>query len=228
MVSAEIQAIFSQLSLSLPGDGGELRVVDPSNGEVIADLPLCSRDDADAAVARACAAFEVLREIPGPRRGELVRRMGDTLRAHKDPLARLVTAEMGKGIEESRGEVQEMIDICEYATGLSRTLGGRTLMSERPGHRMFEQWLPLGPILCISAFNFPVAVWSWNAALAFVCGDPVVWKPSLKTPLSAIAVHGLLQPILAEAGVGDAMQLVIGGDADVATALVADPRLPLV
>jgi aldehyde dehydrogenase (NAD+) len=226
--SAEVQAIFSELSLRLPEDGGPLRVVDPSNGELIADLPLGDSAEADAAVARACAAFEILREIPGPRRGELVRRMGDRLRAHKEPLARLVTAEMGKGIEESRGEVQEMIDICEYATGLSRTLGGRTLMSERPGHRMFEQWLPLGPILCISAFNFPVAVWSWNAALALVCGDPVVWKPSLKTPLSAIAVHGLLQPILAEAGVGDAMQLVIGGDADVATALVADPRLPLV
>ncbi len=228
MASAEVLSLFSELQLPAPVEGVGLRVVDPSKGETIAELPLVDRDAADAAVARACAAFEVLREIPGPRRGELVRRMGDKLRAHKEPLARIVTAEMGKGIEESRGEVQEMIDICDYATGLSRTLGGRTMLSERPGHRMFEQWLPLGPILCISAFNFPVAVWSWNAALALVCGDPVVWKPSLKAPLSAIATHGLLQPILAEAGVGDAMQLVIGGDADVAAALVADPRLPLV
>ncbi|HWB79397.1 MAG TPA: aldehyde dehydrogenase family protein, partial [Nannocystaceae bacterium] len=221
-------SLFSALELPAPVEGRGLAVVDPSCGETIAELPLCDRDAADAAVARACAAFETLRDIPGPRRGELVRRMGEKLRAHKESLAKIVTAEMGKGIEESRGEVQEMIDICDYATGLSRTIGGRTMLSERPGHRMLEQWLPLGPILCISAFNFPVAVWSWNAAIALVCGDPVVWKPSLKAPLSAIATHGLLQPILAEAGVGDAMQLVIGGDADVATALVADPRLPLV
>jgi aldehyde dehydrogenase (NAD+) len=228
MFSAEVQAIFTELGLPLPAGGKGLTVVDPSCGEPIAELPLCTADDADQAVVRACAAFEVLREMPGPKRGELVRKMGERLRAAKEPLARLVTIEIGKGIEESRGEVQEMIDICDFATGLSRTIGGRTLMSERPGHRMMEQWLPLGPILCISAFNFPVAVWSWNAAIALVCGDPVVWKPSLKAPLSAIATHGLLQPVLAEAGVGDAMQLVIGSDADVATKLVADPRLPLV
>jgi len=228
MLSAEVHAIFSELGLAAPATGKDLAVVDPSSGQVVAELPLCSRDDADAAVARACEAFALLRELPGPRRGELVRQMGDRLRAAKEPLARLVTAEIGKGIEESRGEVQEMIDICDFATGLSRTIGGRTLMSERPGHRMMEQWLPLGPVLCISAFNFPVAVWSWNAAIALVCGDPVVWKPSLKAPLSAIATHGLLQPILAATGFGEAMQLVIGNDVDVATALVADPRLPLV
>jgi aldehyde dehydrogenase (NAD+) len=228
MFSAEVQSIFSELGLPLPSSGKGLAVVDPSNGQTIAELPLCTRAESDAMVARACEAFVALREVPGPRRGELVRRMGERLRAAKEPLARLVTAEIGKGIEEARGEVQEMIDICDFATGLSRTIGGRTLMSERPGHRMMESWLPLGPVLCISAFNFPVAVWSWNAAIALVCGDPVVWKPSLKAPLSAIATHGLLQPILAEAGLGDAMQLVIGSDADVATALVADPRLPLV
>mgnify|MGYP000045827397 CR=1 FL=1 len=172
---------------------------------------------------------DILRPAPDTAiRDSLVRQMGDLLRARKEPLARLVTAEVGKGIEEARGEVQEMIDICDFAAGMSRSIGGRTLMSERAGHRMFEQWLPLGPVLCISAFNFPVAVWSWNAALAFICGDPVVWKPSLKAPLSSIATHRLLQPVLAAAGHGDAMQLVIGGDADVATALVADPRLPLV
>ena len=228
MFSAEVQAIFSELGLPLPQGGKDLAVVDPSNGQTIAELPLCTRAESDAMVARACEAFVGLREVPGPRRGELVRRMGERLRAAKEPLARLVTAEIGKGIEEARGEVQEMIDICDFATGLSRTIGGRTLMSERPGHRMMESWLPLGPVLCISAFNFPVAVWSWNAAIALVCGDPVVWKPSLKAPLSAIATHGLLQPILAEAGLGEAMQLVIGSDAEVATALVADPRLPLV
>lgn len=228
MFSAEVKSIFSELGLSLPATGKGLAVVDPSTAEVIAELPLCDRAAADAAVARAVEAFARLRDIPGPKRGELVRQMGERLRAHKEPLARLVTAEIGKGIEEARGEVQEMIDICDFATGLSRTIGGRTLMSERPGHRMMEQWLPLGPVLCISAFNFPVAVWAWNAAIALVCGNPVVWKPSLKAPLSAIATHGLLQPVLAEAGLGDAMQLVIGGDADVAVALVADTRLPLV
>ncbi len=158
----------------------------------------------------------------------MVRKMGDRLRTHKETLARIVTAEMGKGIAESRGEVQEMIDICDYATGLSRTIGGRTLLSERAHHRMFEQWLPLGPVLCISAFNFPVAVWAWNAAIALVCGDPVIWKPSNKSPLSAIATHGLLQPILAAEGHGDALQLVFGPDAEVAVPLVADGRIPLV
>jgi aldehyde dehydrogenase (NAD+) len=121
-----------------------------------------------------------------------------------------------------------MIDICEFAVGLSRALGGRTMMSERPGHRIFEQWLPLGPVLCISAFNFPVAVWAWNAALALVCGDPVIWKPSLKAPLCAMATHGLLRPVFEAAGLGDALQLVIGPDASVAAALVDDPRIPLV
>ncbi len=227
-IHPEIRDIFEQLGVAAPEPGAGLKVQDPSNGNLLAELSLCERAEADAAVARSVKAFEALRVVPGPKRGELVRQMGDLLRARKEPLARLVTAEVGKGIEEARGEVQEMIDICDFAAGMSRSIGGRTLMSERAGHRMFEQWLPLGPVLCISAFNFPVAVWSWNAALAFICGDPVVWKPSLKAPLSAIATHRLLQPVLAAAGHGDAMQLVIGGDADVATALVADPRLPLV
>ncbi len=227
----EVRSLFDALGIAAPESataGPSVVVEDPSSGQALAQLGLCDRASADAAVGRAVAAFERWRMVPGPARGEIVRQMGELLRAKKEPLARLVTAEIGKGIEEAKGEVQEMIDICDFAAGLSRTLGGRTLLSERAGHRMFEQWHPLGPVLCISAFNFPVAVWSWNSALALVCGDPVVWKPSLKAPLSAIATHRLLQPVLAAAGHPDALQLVIGGDADVATALVADPRLPLV
>ncbi|HET6586040.1 MAG TPA: aldehyde dehydrogenase family protein [Nannocystaceae bacterium] len=230
MLDPELTALFSALDLPAPATDGAhtVSVVDPSRGVEIARLGAGGREAADAAVARASAAFVRLREVPGPVRGELVRRMGERLRTHKETLARIVTAEMGKGIAEARGEVQEMIDICDYATGLSRTIGGRTLLSERAQHRMFEQWLPLGPVLCISAFNFPVAVWAWNAALALVCGDPVIWKPSNKAPLSAIATHGLLQPILAAEGHGDAMQLVFGPDAEVAVPLVADHRIPLV
>jgi aldehyde dehydrogenase (NAD+) len=230
MLDPEVQALFHALDLPAPSASGthELTVVDPSRGTAIAKLGAGGRDDAERAVARATAAFATFREVPGPVRGEMVRKMGDRLRTHKETLARIVTAEVGKGIAESRGEVQEMIDICDYATGLSRTIGGRTLLSERAHHRMFEQWLPLGPVLCISAFNFPVAVWAWNAAIALVCGDPVIWKPSLKAPLSAIATHGLLQPLLAAEGHGDALQLVFGPDAEVAVPLVADARIPLV
>ena len=231
MASKEINDIFGALGVQVPADAGDggLAVEDPSSGEVIARVPVIDGEAASAMVARAHKAFESFREVPAPVRGELVRRMGERLREHKETLGKLVCVEVGKGIEEAKGEVQEMIDICDYATGLSRTLGGRTLMSERPGHRMFEQWLPLGTVLCISAFNFPVAVWSWNAAIAFVCGDPVIWKPSPKSPLCAMAVHGLLQPILAEAGHGDVMQLAVTGeDQVVAEQLVADARIPLV
>ncbi len=228
MLSAEVHAIFTELGLAPPAVGDALRVEDPSSGSILAVLPMADRNAADAAVGRAAAAFTALRAVPGPVRGELVRQMGDKLRVHKDALARLVTAEVGKGIEEARGEVQEMIDICDFATGLSRTIGGRTMLSERPGHRMFEQWLPLGPVLCISAFNFPVAVWAWNAALAIICGDPVIWKPSLDAPLCALATQGLLAPIFANAGHPDALQIVIGSDTDVAAPMVADPRIPLV
>ena len=230
-MSAELRALFSKLELPPPFvDPGAttLACEDPSHGTVVGHL---AQDQAPGALAKLDAAtrsFGSLRRVPAPVRGAIVRAMGERLREHKHTLAELVCAEVGKGIEEARGEVQEMIDICDYAVGLSRMIGGKTLPSERPEHRMFEQWQPLGPVLCISAFNFPVAVWSWNAAIALVCGDPVVWKPSLHAPLCAIAVHGLLQPVLADAGHGDAMQLVIGPDDPVAQALVDDPRVPLV
>ncbi len=227
----EVRALFSELGLHAPSPGAGADVcasLDPSTGGPLASIGLHCKEAARAAVERATEAFRDLRRIPGPARGAIVRRLGEQLRRHKEALARIVCIEVGKGIEEARGEVQEMIDICDFAVGLSRSLGGRTMMSERPGHRIFEQWLPLGPVLCISAFNFPVAVWAWNAAIALVCGDPVIWKPSLKAPLCALATHGLLQPVLAHAGVGEAMQLVIGADDPVAAALVDDPRIPLV
>ncbi|MCA9705687.1 MAG: aldehyde dehydrogenase family protein [Myxococcales bacterium] len=229
MPTEEVTQIFESMSLLAPSDvGGGLPVEDPSTGRVIATVALDDRASALAKVAAAQEAFERFRLVPGPERGELVRQIGLRLRVHKESLAQLVCVEMGKGIEEAEGEVQEMIDICDFATGLSRSLGGRTMMSERPGHRMFEQWLPLGPVLCITAFNFPVAVWAWNAALALVCGDAVIWKPSLKTPLTAMATHALLQPVLGEVGYGEVLQLVVGPDEEVAQVLVDDPRIPLV
>ena len=185
--------------------------------------------DVGAAIAEAQAAYLVWRETPAPRRGELVRLLGEELRAEKATLGRLVTLEVGKVASEGLGEVQEMIDICDFAVGLSRQLYGLTIQSERPDHRLSEQWLPIGPVGVISAFNFPVAVWSWNAALAFVCGDPVIWKPSEKTPLTALAVEALFARAAAKFGDAPAglMKVVIGGRA-VGEALVDDPRVPVI
>jgi aldehyde dehydrogenase (NAD+) len=210
-------------------EGTPLQTRSPIDGSLLGTL---TRDDVEScvdAVDRAREAFALLRAVPAPRRGELVRRYGDALREHKEPLAKLVSLECGKILQESRGEVQEMIDICDFAVGISRQLYGLTIASERPDHRMMETWHPLGPVAVISAFNFPVAVWAWNAALALVCGDPVIWKPSEKTPLSALACQALLErvaktmPDLPE----HISQVLIGG-ADIATALARDPRIPLV
>jgi aldehyde dehydrogenase (NAD+) len=185
-------------------------------------------DPADAA-AQAERAFLKWRTVPAPRRGELVRLLGQELRAAKEPLARLVTLEAGKIFPEALGEVQEMIDICDFAVGLSRQLYGLTIASERPSHRMMEQWHPLGPVLVISAFNFPVAVWAWNAALALVCGDLVIWKPSEKTPLCAEAVMALVRRALDRFGdAPEAVVQLVQGGRDVGEALVDDPRIALV
>jgi aldehyde dehydrogenase (NAD+) len=208
---------------------GDLEVRTPITGEPLARLMRTDAAGTDAAVVRASEAFETWRDVPAPRRGELVRLLGEELRREKDALGALVTLETGKIAQEGLGEVQEMIDICDLAVGLSRQLFGRTIASERPGHRMLETWHPLGPVGVISAFNFPVAVWSWNSALALVCGDPVVWKPSERTPLTALACQALLRR--AAATFGDApeglLEVVIGG-ADRARQLAEDPRLPLV
>ncbi|MDX6598724.1 MAG: aldehyde dehydrogenase [Gaiellales bacterium] len=201
----------------------------PITGETLAHVARTDAAGTDAAIARATTAFEHWRDVPAPRRGELARLLGEELRSEKEALGALVTLETGKIAQEGLGEVQEMIDICDLAVGLSRQLFGRTIASERPGHRMLETWHPLGPVGVISAFNFPVAVWSWNAALALVCGDPVVWKPSERTPLTALACQSLLRR--AAAAFGDApeglLEVVIGG-ADRARQLAEDPRLPLV
>lgn len=205
---------------------GELAARSPIDGSEIGRVPI---GNSDLACARAAAAFLDWRVVPAPRRGELVRLLGEELRAAKKPLARLVTLEAGKIIQESLGEVQEMIDICDFAVGFSRQLYGLTIASERSSHRMMEQWHPLGTVLVISAFNFPVAVWAWNAALALVCGDPVIWKPSEKTPLCAEAVMALLRRAFDRFGdAPEGLVQLVQGDRDVGEALVNDPRIALV
>jgi aldehyde dehydrogenase (NAD+) len=193
-------------------------------------LPVAWADPGAAAraVASAQEAFEQWRTTPAPARGALVKRLGELLTEHKEPLADLVTLEVGKIRSEARGEVQEMIDICDFAVGLSRQLYGRTMPSERPGHRLMETWHPLGVVGVVTAFNFPVAVWSWNAAVALVCGDAVVWKPSELTPLTALACASLLDRAAAEVGAPKGLNQVLLGDASVAEALVDDPAVPLV
>ncbi len=208
---------------------GDLVVRTPITGEEIGRVPRDDAAAATAAVTRASAAFEAWKDVPAPRRGELVRLLAEELRREKDALGALVTLEVGKIEQEGLGEVQEMIDICDFAVGLSRQLYGRSIASERPGHRLTETWHPLGPVAVISAFNFPVAVWSWNAALALVAGDPVIWKPSERTPLSAIATTALLRRAAERFGeVPDGLfELLIGG-ADLAVLLSDDERIPLV
>jgi aldehyde dehydrogenase (NAD+) len=225
-----IDDIFSSLGLDRSSlSEGDLEVRTPITGERIARQQRTDEAGTDAAVARAAAAFESWRDSPGPHRGELVRLLGEELRREKEALGALVTLETGKIAQEGLGEVQEMIDICDLAVGLSRQLFGRTIASERPGHRMLETWHPLGPVAVITAFNFPVAVWSWNSALALVCGDPVVWKPSERTPLTALACQSLFKR--AAAAFGDApeglLEVVIGG-ADRARQLAQDTRVALV
>ena len=210
-------------------EGGELAVMSPIDGAVIGHLREHTADDVDAAVAAAAQAFGVWRTVPAPRRGELIRLFGDELRVHKQTLATLVTLECGKILQEGLGEVQEMIDICDFAVGLSRQLYGLSIASERPSHRMTETWHPLGVTGVISAFNFPAAVWSWNFALAIVCGDPVVWKPSEKTPVTALACQRLFEAAAVKFGdAPDNLSAVLVGGPEVGEALVGDARVALV
>jgi aldehyde dehydrogenase (NAD+) len=230
MQTPQDQAARILTAFGLSPAEGALGVQSPIDGGDLARLAEHTPDEAEAAVGRAVAAFEAWRRVPAPRRGELVRLFGEELRAAKDDLAMLVTLEAGKVTSEGLGEVQEMIDICDFATGLSRQLYGLTLPSERPGHHMRETWQPLGPVGVISAFNFPVAVWAWNAALALVCGDPVIWKPSEKTPLTALATQAVFERAVARFGdeaPAHLSQVLIGGR-EVGEALAADPRVPLV
>ena len=209
-------------------DGGDLACVSPIDGAVMGTLRSHTPEQVTEQIGRAHAAFEQWRSVPAPVRGRMARELGELLREHKDDLGALVSIEAGKIVSEGLGEVQEMIDICDLAVGLSRQLHGLTIATERPGHRMMEQWHPLGVIGVISAFNFPVAVWSWNAALAFVCGDAVIWKPSEKTVLTALACQALAVEAARRAGAPEHLSSVIVGDRAIGEVMVDDPRVPLV
>jgi aldehyde dehydrogenase (NAD+) len=216
-------------ALGVAAAGGKVDVHSPIDGAVIGKVAYDDAGAIDKKIAAGVVAFKAWREVPAPRRGELVRLFGEELRANKDVLGKLVTLEAGKIVQEGLGEVQEMIDICDFAVGLSRQLYGLTIASERPGHRMMETWHPAGPVAIISAFNFPVAVWAWNAALALVCGDSVIWKPSEKTPLTALATQALFERALKKFGAAPAgLSQVILGLRDAGEALAKDARIPVV
>lgn len=225
-----LEEIFAALHLDLSAfEGTDLDVRTPIDGSVIARLRLDTPQELYAKIARSARAFEAWRDVPAPKRGELVRLLGEELRAHKALLGHLVSVESGKILEEGLGEVQEMIDICDFAVGLSRQLYGLTIASERPNHTMSETYRPLGPVGIISAFNFPVAVWSWNAALAWVCGDSTLWKPSEKTPLTALACQAIFDHAAAKFGhAPEGLSQVVLGRGDLGAAMAADRRLPLI
>jgi len=211
-----------------PADGARLASVDPTTGRTIAEVVQADGATYEQVAATAAEAFRSWRMVPAPKRGEVVRALGDELRANKEALGALVSLEMGKILSEGLGEVQEMIDMCDFAVGLSRQLYGLVIQSERPRHRLLEQWHPLGPVGVVTAFNFPVAVWSWNTALAAVCGDPVIWKPSSQTPLTAIAVQRIANRVAARFNCEGIFNLVIGPGREVGQRLVDDPRVPLI
>src|SRR5271154_1167819 len=231
-IQKQVQTLLAELGVP-PLTTGDLTVRTPITGEVIAHVPTITPEAANKAIAQAHTAFLEWRTVPAPKRGELVRLLGEELRANLEPLGRLVTIEAGKILSEGLGEVQEMIDICTFAAGLSRQLAGLTVPSERAKHRMMETWHPLGVVGVISAFNFPVAVWSWNAALALVCGNSIVWKPSEKTPLTALATQAIFDRAAKkfEAKFGSipaGLATLLIGDATVGQQLVDSPIIPLV
>ncbi len=209
-------------------NGKKLVSYSPTTGEPIASVVQATGATYNQVAEKATAAFKTWRHIPAPKRGLMVRDLGNALREYKEPLGELVTLEMGKIKAEGMGEVQEMIDICDFAVGLSRQLYGLTMQSERPGHRMYEQWLPLGPIGIITSFNFPVAVWAWNSAIAAVAGDTMVWKPSSGVPLTAVAVQHIANSVMADYGYAGIFNLVIGSGREVGQAMAEDYRLPLI
>jgi len=233
-MNVTLRRILSSLEISAShprlAGGGELAVSvrSPHDGSELAGVSLDTVITYDEAVERAAAAFKSWRSVPAPQRGLVVRAIGDSFRQHKQALGELVSLEVGKILQEGLGEVQETIDIADFAVGLSRQCYGLTMPSERPQHRMMEQWLPLGPVGIISAFNFPNAVWAWNAMLAAVCGDTVVWKPSLLAPLTALASHTIAERVACSMGFPNIFQLVIGTDDVVGERLISDVRLPLI
>jgi L-aminoadipate-semialdehyde dehydrogenase len=208
--------------------GKELVSLNPTTGEPIAKIIQATPEIYEKVVSNAVKAFERWREVPAPKRGEVVRDLGEALRERKEPLGDLIALEMGKIRAEGHGEVQEMIDICDFGVGLSRQLYGLSMHSERPHHRMYEQWHPLGVVGVVTSFNFPMAVWSWNTAIAAVCGDPILWKPSSDTPLTAVAVQHVANRVAADHGLSGVFSLVIGSGRDVGELMLNDPRLPLI
>jgi len=209
-------------------NGELLESYSPVDGKLIGKVKTTTQADYDVVMQKATEAFKTFRTTPAPLRGEIVRQFGDKLRKYKEPLGKLVSYEMGKSYQEGLGEVQEMIDICDFAVGLSRQLHGLTMHSERPGHRMYEQYHPLGVVGIISAFNFPVAVWAWNTALAWICGDVCVWKPSEKTPLCGIACQNIIAEVLKENNLPEGISCLINGDYKVGQMLTEDKRVPLI
>jgi aldehyde dehydrogenase (NAD+) len=240
MTDLGIQEILSQLGIEEINNGastggkwfrtrGErIDSISPVDGKLIASVNSASEADYEAVILKAQEAFKAWRQVPAPKRGEVVRQLAERIRFYKEPLGKLVSYEMGKSLQEGLGEVQEMIDICDFAVGLSRQLYGLTMHSERPGHRMYEQYHPLGIVGIISAFNFPVAVWNWNTALAWVCGDVCVWKPSEKTPITAIACQQITKEVFDANGVPEGVSGLIIGGADLGKLMSEDTRVPLV
>jgi aldehyde dehydrogenase (NAD+) len=231
--------IFAALGLSesnsgvyaggwLDPSGEEMQSINPTTGEPLATIRAASADDYEKVLHRAIAAFEAWRMVPAPQRGDYVRRIGNALRDYKDALGALVALEMGKIVAEGEGEIQEMIDIGDFAVGLSRQLYGLTMASERSRHRMYEQWHPLGPVGVITSFNFPVAVWSWNSLIAAVCGDTMIWKPSSQTPLTAIAVTNIVHEVMAGSGFEGVFNLLVGRSSVVGDPMLNDGRIPLI
>ena len=208
--------------------GGSIESFSPVDGKLIGAVSSADKNSYEAVITKAQEAFAEWRNWPAPKRGDVVRQIGEELRANKQALGTLVSYEMGKSLQEGLGEVQEMIDICDFAVGLSRQLHGLTMHSERPGHRMYEQYHPLGIVGIISAFNFPVAVWSWNTMLAWVCGDVCVWKPSEKTPLCAVACMNITAKVFKKNNVPEGVNNLIVGDREVGEWLSNDTRIPLV
>ena len=239
-LQAEIKDILGQFGIQennsgastgaqwLATSGANLASVSPVDAQVIANVTMANAAEYNQVIEKAQAAFVEWRKVPAPKRGEIVRQLAERIRFYKEPLGKLVSYEMGKSLQEGLGEVQEMIDICDFAVGLSRQLYGLTMHSERPGHRMYEQYHPLGIVGIISAFNFPVAVWNWNTALAWVCGDVCVWKPSEKTPLTAIACQRITEEVFAANGVPEGVSGLVIGDGEIGKLMANDTRVPLI
>jgi len=215
-------------SIAWEGKSNQIESISPVDGKIIGTVRLATREDYDKVIHQAELAFKTWSTMPAPKRGEVIRQIGDALRSHKDALGKLVSYEMGKSLQEGWGEVQEMIDICDFAVGLSRQLYGLTMHSERPQHRMYEQYHPLGLVGIISAFNFPVAVWAWNTMLAWVCGDVCIWKPSEKTPLSAVACQKIIAEVFAKNNVPEGVSCLVIGDAETGKWMAEDKRVALV